>query len=70
MVNDDMPMDSEEYLQRIGRTAHAGATGAAVSSFVPGDERLATEVVHVLREAQQPVPSEPLQLAAAQPAAA
>ena len=70
MVNYDMPMHSEEYVQRIGRTARAGAAGAAVSFFVPGDARLAKEVVHVLQEAQQPVPAELLQFAAAQPAAA
>jgi ATP-dependent RNA helicase RhlE len=31
VVNYDMPVDAETYVHRIGRTARAGATGAAIS---------------------------------------
>src|SRR5690606_21381572 len=38
IVNFDLPDTPETYIHRIGRTARAGASGAAVS-FCAGDER-------------------------------
>lgn len=38
VINFDMPVDAETYVHRIGRTARAGASGAAVS-FCDRDER-------------------------------
>jgi ATP-dependent RNA helicase RhlE len=38
VINFDMPVEPETYVHRIGRTARAGASGAAVS-FCDADER-------------------------------
>jgi ATP-dependent RNA helicase RhlE len=38
VVNFDMPVETESYVHRIGRTARAGADGYAIS-FVSGEER-------------------------------
>jgi hypothetical protein len=37
VVNYNVPMDPEDYVHRIGRTARAGTTGAAIT-FVDGDD--------------------------------
>lgn len=37
VVNYDLPMAPEDYIHRIGRTARAGAEGAAVSFITPED---------------------------------
>ena len=65
MINYDMPMHAEEYVQRIGRTGRAGSAGAAMALFTPQDAKLAKQLVHVLNEARQPVPVELLKFAAA-----
>ena len=38
VVNMELPLETESYVHRIGRTARAGASGAAIS-FVTGEER-------------------------------
>lgn len=38
VVNYDLPIESENYVHRIGRTARAGASGTAIS-FCSGDDR-------------------------------
>ena len=38
VVNMELPLETESYVHRIGRTARAGAGGAAIS-FVSGEER-------------------------------
>jgi len=38
VINFDMPVETESYVHRIGRTARAGAEGCAIS-FVSGEER-------------------------------
>lgn len=38
VINFDMPVETESYVHRIGRTARAGADGCAIS-FVSGEER-------------------------------
>ena len=38
VINFDLPEETESYIHRIGRTARAGASGAAIS-FVSSDER-------------------------------
>jgi superfamily II DNA/RNA helicase len=37
VINYDLPMSSEDYVHRIGRTARAGAEGEAVSLITPAD---------------------------------
>jgi superfamily II DNA/RNA helicase len=37
VINYDLPQNAEDYVHRIGRTARAGAEGAAVSLLLPSD---------------------------------
>lgn len=37
VINYDLPQNAEDYVHRIGRTARAGAEGAAVSFVMPSD---------------------------------
>lgn len=64
VVNFDMPGTAEDYVHRIGRTGRAGATGTAYSFFTAANARLAKQIVNVMREANQVVPSELAQMAA------
>ena len=41
VINYDLPMNAQDYVHRIGRTARAGATGTAIS-FLAAEE--ATEL--------------------------
>ena len=38
VVNYDLPMQPEDYIHRIGRTARAGADGEAISLLTPSDQ--------------------------------
>src|SRR5690606_10346018 len=38
VINYDLPHSAEDYVHRIGRTGRAGASGEAISFFVPGHE--------------------------------
>ena len=40
VINHDLPQCPEDYIHRIGRTARAGASGAAVNFITPQDNRL------------------------------
>ena len=44
VVNMELPLETESYVHRIGRTARAGESGAAIS-FVTGEERLQLKAV-------------------------
>lgn len=61
VVNYDMPVGvggAEDYIHRIGRTGRAGAKGIAHTFFTQGDKKLATELVGILKKAEQEVPEE------------
>ena len=61
VVNYDMPAGVnavEDYVHRIGRTGRAGAKGVAHTFFTPGDRKCATELVEVLKKADQEIPNE------------
>ncbi len=47
VVNYDLPMAPEDYIHRIGRTARAGAEGAAVS-FITGEDRIKWNAIQKL----------------------
>merc|ERR1719460_3493567 len=51
VVNYDFPGNIEDYVHRIGRTGRGGATGMAISFFMSDKDRLAGELVKILREA-------------------
>lgn len=63
VINYDFPLQVEDYVHRIGRTARAGAKGVAYSFFTKKDFSLAPQLVKVLDEANQEVPPELLDLA-------
>merc|ERR1711939_986473 len=65
VVNYTFPLTVEDYIHRIGRTARAGKTGRSVTYFCPNDnspgvdeKALAHDLVKVLSDAKQDVPSE------------
>ena len=58
VINYDMPGTAEDYVHRIGRCGRAGATGTAYAMFTTANARLGKQLVGILEEAQQAVPSE------------
>merc|ERR1719272_1758023 len=58
VINYDFPSQIEDYVHRIGRTGRAGASGSAYTFFTNDKSKCANELIHVLKEAGQPVPDE------------
>jgi ATP-dependent RNA helicase DDX5/DBP2 len=61
VVNFDFPAGQngvEDYVHRIGRTARGEATGKAYTFFTAGDSKRATQLIGVLKRAEQVVPEE------------
>ncbi|XP_010518933.1 PREDICTED: DEAD-box ATP-dependent RNA helicase 5 [Tarenaya hassleriana] len=58
VINYSFPLTTEDYVHRIGRTGRAGKKGVAHTFFTQQNKGLAGELVNVLREAGQVVPSE------------
>ena len=54
VVNMELPLETESYVHRIGRTARAGESGAAIS-FVTGEERGQLKAVERLIKKSIPV---------------
>ena len=66
VVNFELPHVAEDYVHRIGRTARAGSSGAAVSLVSPDEAPLLRDIEKLLGAAlpvaslpQYAVPSEP-----------
>lgn len=57
VVNFDMPTDIEEYVHRIGRTGRVGHTGLATSFFNDKNRNVAKDLVELLNDTRQEVPS-------------
>jgi len=49
VVNFDLPMDTSDYVHRIGRTARAGAEGHAISFVMPNERRDIREIERLIR---------------------
>lgn len=61
VINYDFPAGQsgvEDYVHRIGRTARGDAEGRAYTFFTQGDAKRATELIGVLRRANQEIPPE------------
>jgi ATP-dependent RNA helicase DDX5/DBP2 len=58
VINYNMPLNSEDYVHRIGRTGRAGKTGTSISFFAESDEQLIPELITILEESGQVVPQE------------
>jgi len=57
VINMEMPKDIDEYVHRIGRTGRCGNKGKATSFFdADRDADMATALVTILANANQPVP--------------
>ncbi|CAL8106988.1 unnamed protein product [Calicophoron daubneyi] len=64
IVNYDYPSQTEDYIHRIGRTGRIDKKGTAYTFFNANQpQRLARELLDVLREAQQDVPDELIDIA-------
>ena len=59
VFNFDIPIHSEDYVHRIGRTGRAGRSGKALSLYVPADEKHLDKVQELLGK-QIPVIENPL----------
>lgn len=44
VINYDLPVDTESYVHRIGRTGRAGRTGDAISFVTPKERRMLTSI--------------------------
>uniref|UniRef100_H3B5A9 Probable ATP-dependent RNA helicase DDX5 n=2 Tax=Latimeria chalumnae TaxID=7897 RepID=H3B5A9_LATCH len=62
VINYDYPNSSEDYIHRIGRTARSSKTGTAYTFFTPGNIKQATDLISVLREANQAINPKLLQM--------
>ncbi|KAM6972579.1 putative ATP-dependent RNA helicase DDX5 [Aplochiton taeniatus] len=63
VINYDYPNSSEDYIHRIGRTARSQKTGTAYTFFTPNNMKQASDLIAVLREANQAINPKLLQLA-------
>jgi ATP-dependent RNA helicase DeaD len=50
VVNFDIPIDTESYVHRIGRTGRAGRSGAAISFVTPRERRLLDQIERATRQ--------------------
>jgi ATP-dependent RNA helicase DeaD len=50
VVNYDLPIDSESYVHRVGRTGRAGRRGEAISFVTPRERRLLTSIERATRQ--------------------
>lgn len=57
VVNYDLPTDIDDYVHRIGRTGRAGNTGSSTAFFNRGNRGIVRDLIDLLREANQEVPS-------------
>lgn len=57
VVNYQLPRDLDSYVHRIGRTGRAGNSGLATSFMSRKDYSLARELLELLSESQQEIPS-------------
>lgn len=57
VINFDMPRDIDDYVHRIGRTGRAGNSGVATAFFNDKNRNLVRELLVLLEEANQKVPT-------------
>uniref|UniRef100_A0A1I8EVT1 RNA helicase n=1 Tax=Wuchereria bancrofti TaxID=6293 RepID=A0A1I8EVT1_WUCBA len=62
VINFDCPKNIENYIHRIGRTARHDKTGTSYTLCTRNDAPIVNELVSVLKEAKQTVPSDLLDL--------
>ena len=57
VINFDLPTDIDDYVHRIGRTGRAGKKGLATAFFNEQNVGIARDLVEIMGEANQDVPS-------------
>ena len=57
VINYDLPSDIDDYVHRIGRTGRAGNTGLSTAFFNRGNRNIVRDLIDLLKEANQEVPS-------------
>ncbi|XP_029696901.1 ATP-dependent RNA helicase DDX3X-like isoform X8 [Takifugu rubripes] len=57
VINFDLPSDIEEYVHRIGRTGRVGNLGLATSFFNDKNGNITKDLLDILGEAKQEIPS-------------
>ena len=57
VVNFDLPNDIEEYVHRIGRTGRVGNLGLATSFFNDRNRNICNDLLELLSETKQEIPS-------------
>ena len=57
VVNYDLPADIDDYVHRIGRTGRAGNVGHATAFFNRNNRNIVRDLIKLLHEAKQEVPS-------------
>lgn len=63
VINYDYPNNSEDYVHRIGRTGRAGTKGTAITFFTQENNKQASDLVTVLKEAKQEIDPKLLEMA-------
>lgn len=56
VINYDLPIDTESYVHRIGRTGRAGRTGDAISFVTPRERRMLTSIEKATKQPLTPMP--------------
>jgi ATP-dependent RNA helicase DDX3X len=57
VISYDLPTDIDDYVHRIGRTGRAGNTGLATAFFNRGNKNIVNDLINILEEANQEIPS-------------
>ena len=60
-----MPNNIEDYVHRIGRTGRANTLGTSITFFEETGKGLTKKLINILRDAQQEIPQQLLDLAPA-----
>ena len=55
VVNYDIPLDTESYVHRIGRTGRAGRTGEAILFVTPREQRMLRSIEKATRQKVEPL---------------
>ena len=63
VINFDFPHNIEEYVHRVGRTGRAGRSGTSLTFMTRNDWRHASELIKIMEEANQEVPTEVYEMA-------
>ena len=63
VINYEFPRNVEDYVHRIGRTGRAGKTGTSYAFFSESNYKLAKPLIKILKEAQQEIPDELMEMA-------